>query len=40
MNGAPCNGWEHWYILDDGQMQSLDTIRQRFLSDNRLPGAA
>jgi modification methylase len=31
MNDAPCNGWDHWYIESNGQMQSLDDIRQLFL---------
>jgi site-specific DNA-methyltransferase (adenine-specific) len=33
MNDAPCNGWDHWYIEVNGQMQSLDDIRQRFLNE-------
>ncbi|WP_367280803.1 site-specific DNA-methyltransferase [uncultured Chloroflexus sp.] len=30
MNGAPCNGWEHWYIEEDGCLISLDTVRERY----------
>jgi modification methylase len=36
MNGSPCNGWDHWYIDDNSQMSSLDTIRQKYLTDNGL----
>ena len=34
MNGSPCNGWEHWFINEDGQMICLDVFRKRFLADN------
>ena len=30
MDGAPCNGWDHWYLKENGQMINLDTIRQRY----------
>lgn len=30
MNGAPCNGWEHWYVRENGNLIDLDTLRQRF----------
>ncbi len=30
MNDSPCNGWDHWYIQEDGQMVVLDVVRQRF----------
>ncbi len=36
MNDAPCNGWDHWYVKDDAQMNSLDTIRQKYIIDNGL----
>jgi DNA modification methylase len=36
MNGAPCNGWDHWYIKEDGQMICLDIVRQRFLTEKGL----
>jgi DNA modification methylase len=36
MGDAPCNGWEHWYLEVDSQMISLDSIRQKFLSDHGL----
>jgi len=30
---APCNGWEHWYYLDEatGQKLVLDTLREKYL---------
>jgi modification methylase len=32
-NGISCNGWQHWYYLDqENNLQPIDTIRQRFLS--------
>ena len=30
MNGAPCNGWEHWWLLEDGRWVSLDEVREKF----------
>lgn len=33
MNGAPCNGWEHWYLQQNGQWFSLDTVRERYRAD-------
>lgn len=36
MNGSPCNGWDHWFIKEDGQLIALDTIRQRFLKEKVL----
>ncbi len=30
MKGAPCNGWEHWYLTENGGMISLDDVRQRY----------
>jgi len=36
MNGSPCNGWDHWYVQDDGQLVSLDVLRQRYLTENGL----
>jgi site-specific DNA-methyltransferase (adenine-specific) len=28
--GSPCNGWEHWYFIDDeGAMQAIDALRDR-----------
>ncbi len=36
MNGAPCNGWEHWYIKNDGNLIQLDEIRQRYREEKGL----
>jgi len=36
MNGAPCNGWEHWYIKNDGNLIQLDEIRQRYRAEKGL----
>lgn len=36
MNGSPCNGWDHWYIQENGQFINLDVIRQRYLTENGL----
>ncbi|MBM3150884.1 MAG: site-specific DNA-methyltransferase [Chloroflexi bacterium] len=30
MNGAPCNGWEHWYLQENGRLVLLDEVRQRY----------
>jgi len=30
MGGSPCNGWEHWYVEDGGQLVVLDELRQRY----------
>ena len=30
MNGSPCNGWEHWFIEENGRYVSLDAIRERY----------
>jgi modification methylase len=30
MNGSPCNGWEHWYLKENGRLISLDEVRQRY----------
>jgi modification methylase len=28
--GSPCNGWEHWYFMDDsGEMQPIDVLREK-----------
>ncbi len=30
MNGAPCNGWDHWYFRDPaGQFKSIDALREK-----------
>jgi modification methylase len=33
---APCNGWEHWYLEENGGLISLDHLRQRFRADKKL----
>jgi len=30
MNGSPCNGWDHWYLEENGEMLSLDVFRQKY----------
>jgi modification methylase len=37
LNGAPCNGWENWYFSkeDDGELHSIDELRQAFLEMTR-----
>lgn len=30
IKGAPCNGWEHWYLQEEGQLVVLDAFRQRY----------
>jgi len=32
MDGSPCNGWEHWYLEEQGTMVKLDDLRQRLRS--------
>jgi modification methylase len=27
---APCNGWEHWYLKEDGKWINLDVLRERY----------
>jgi len=29
---APCNGWDHWYYLDNGEMKPLDMLREKYLT--------
>jgi len=36
MNGSPCNGWDHWYMKDNGQLVNLDSFRQRYRVENGL----
>ena len=35
MNGSPCNGWDHWYLKENGQILNLDIIRQKYRADNK-----
>ncbi len=30
MNNAPCNGWEHWFLLTNDHMISLNDVRERY----------
>lgn len=30
MKGSPCNGWEHWYVKDNGHFVCLDEIREKY----------
>ncbi|MBN2556128.1 MAG: site-specific DNA-methyltransferase [Anaerolineales bacterium] len=29
-NGSPCNGWDHWYFEENGQMLPIDELRNRY----------
>ena len=35
IQNAPCNGWEHWYYLDQntGERLTIDTLRERYLAE-------
>ncbi|MBV6395827.1 MAG: hypothetical protein HFACDABA_01409 [Anaerolineales bacterium] len=35
MRGAPCNGWEHWFIQKNGGWLCLDDVRQKFRNESR-----
>ncbi len=30
MNGVPCNGWEHWYLQENGRWISLGVVREQY----------
>lgn len=30
MKGSPCNGWEHWYLQENGGLISLGDVREKF----------
>ncbi len=30
LSGAPCNGWEHWYVQHEGRFVALAVLRERF----------
>ncbi len=34
MDGAPCNGWQHWYLQENGRWVSLAEIRERYRQGN------
>jgi len=40
MNGSPCNGWEHWYLQENGGLISLDVLRQKYRMENGLSDEA
>lgn len=33
MNNAPCNGWEHWYIQENGLFRCLGELRERYRAE-------
>ena len=35
MDGKPCNGWDHWYFEQDGEMFKIDVIRQQYWTQRR-----
>lgn len=30
MNNAPCNGWEHWFLQENGHIVCLGDVREKF----------
>jgi site-specific DNA-methyltransferase (adenine-specific) len=30
---APCNGWDHWFYREDGEMKPIDMLREVYLSN-------
>jgi modification methylase len=34
MEGAPCNGWEHWYLQGKSGLTCLDDIRRKYRIEN------
>ncbi len=38
MQGAPCNGWEHWYVQEGANLICLDEFRQRYRLEKGWPG--
>src|SRR6266511_4516545 len=41
IQGAPCNGWEHWYYLDGGadERRAIDRLREIVRAENGQQGA-
>ncbi|MGC8856695.1 MAG: DNA methyltransferase [Anaerolineae bacterium] len=37
MRGAPCNGWEHWYVQEGDNLICLDEFRQRYRLEKGWP---
>ena len=33
MNGSPCSGWDHWYLLEGENFVALDVFRTRYRID-------
>jgi site-specific DNA-methyltransferase (adenine-specific) len=33
---APCNGWDHWFYRDDGEMKPIDMLREVYLANFQL----
>jgi site-specific DNA-methyltransferase (adenine-specific) len=33
-NGAPCNGWDLWFLEENGELISLDVVRTRFRNNS------
>ncbi|HUN23528.1 MAG TPA: site-specific DNA-methyltransferase [Anaerolineales bacterium] len=36
MNGAPCNGWEHWFLQENENLISLGDVREKYRIENGL----
>ena len=36
MNGAPCNGWDHWYLEENGRLVRLNEFRERYRLDTAM----
>jgi modification methylase len=36
MQGAPCNGWDHWYVQEGPSLICLDELRQRYRREKGL----
>lgn len=34
MNNVPCNGWECWFLYENGQAIRLDDVRKKFMMEN------
>ncbi len=34
MNGAPCNGWEHWYLQEKHGLICLNDVRRKYRLEN------
>ncbi|GAB4541734.1 MAG: site-specific DNA-methyltransferase [Anaerolineales bacterium] len=36
MNGAPCNGWEHWFFQEGGRFIPLNDLREKYRLENEM----